>query len=355
MKSTDDNLKSIDTLFIRNETRSVFEIVRRIKNKIILTSPEFQRELVWSETEKSKLIESCLMRIPLPVIYMAENDDGDVIVVDGKQRLSTFFSFIENEFKITGLEKNKELNNKYFRDLKGNLQNRIEDTQLIIYTLDSRIEDEIKLDIFERVNSGKPVSKQEMRNCLYVGEATSLIKSMIENDLFSAMLGKHFENNIKRYKERRTVSEPMLDRLYANRFIAFQINGFESYYEDNMMDSFLADGLKKINRNPSASYEVLASFDRSMENCHLVFGTGAFRKIIGTKTKAINVGIFDVISFVYSKMHIRNQADVQKCKNIFISLLENEKFNKSISSATNTAYNIRTKFLIALDYYKEFL
>ncbi|MGE6265278.1 DUF262 domain-containing protein, partial [Aeromonas media] len=332
--------KPIDTLFIRTESRTVFEVVRRIEQEIFKTSPDFQRNFIWSEVERSKLIESALMRIPLPVIYMAENQNGDVVVVDGKQRLSTFFSFIKNEFSLCGMDRNKSLNGRYFDDLPLTLRNRIEDTQLIIYTLDYKIDEAVRLDIFERVNSGRPISRQEMRNCLYTGDATRLTIELSQNTNFQKILGDFFNKNKKKSissdSDKRAIIEPMLDRLYANRFISFYCLGHNKYNQDNMMDVYLSDGLKHINSNKDLYNKVNHAFSKSMANCYKVFGVNAFRKITPTRKGPINIGLFDVIRIVFSKITtdtVRKRKD--DIYTTFMSLIEDKEFSKCISSATN--------------------
>src|SRR6202166_2006288 len=93
----------LDAVFVRTETRSVSEVVKRIENKRYILDPDFQRDFVWPNQKQSKLIESCVMRIPLPVFYVAEAKDGRIVVVDGLQRLTTFVRFIGNQFRLTGL------------------------------------------------------------------------------------------------------------------------------------------------------------------------------------------------------------------------------------------------------------
>ena len=109
------------------------------------------------------------MRIPLPVFYVAEAKDGTIIVVDGLQRLTAFARYLDDEFPLTGLDGDAELRErnslvgKRFSDLPLALSERIEDTQLTLYVLDSKAPERARLDIFERVNSGVPLSRQQMR------------------------------------------------------------------------------------------------------------------------------------------------------------------------------------------------
>ena len=166
----------LDSVFVRKEQRTVSEVVKRIEAQRFILNPDFERDFVWSIKKQSRLIESCLMRIPLPVLYVAEAKDGRIIVVDGLQRLTTFIRYLNNEFGLSKLGDGKEdaprdnpLLGKRFSDLPVNLQERVEDTQLTLYILDSKAPQRAKLDIFERVNSGEPLARQQMRNCLFNG------------------------------------------------------------------------------------------------------------------------------------------------------------------------------------------
>ena len=122
----------IDTLLIRNESRTVFDVLRRIKQGNYIMDPDFQRDFIWPEDKQSKLIESVLMRVPLPVFYVAEDDQGRMVIVDGLQRLWTFKRFVNGDLRLT-LPSQAELHNKRFDDLSPKLQNRVEDCNLIFY------------------------------------------------------------------------------------------------------------------------------------------------------------------------------------------------------------------------------
>jgi uncharacterized protein with ParB-like and HNH nuclease domain len=143
--------------------------VKRIEGKRYILDPEFQRDFVWLPPKQSKLIESCVMRIPLPVFYVAEAKDGRIIVVDGLQRLATFTRFLGDHLRLEGLATSDEqrssyaLEGKTFSQLPISLQERVQDTQLTMYILDAKAPERARLDIFERVNSGEPLTRQQMR------------------------------------------------------------------------------------------------------------------------------------------------------------------------------------------------
>jgi hypothetical protein len=104
----------IDSLMIRTDRRTVFEVCRRIEQKVYVLDPEFQREFIWDEVKQSRLIESAMMRIPLPVFYLAETADGKIVVVDGLQRLSTFRRFLADDLRLKGLVYAADMNGKRF-------------------------------------------------------------------------------------------------------------------------------------------------------------------------------------------------------------------------------------------------
>ncbi len=337
----------IDSVLIRSETRTIFEIVRRIKQtKLFKLDPDFQRDFIWDDKKQSKLIESCLMRIPLPVFYLAEGEDGSTIVVDGQQRLTTFFRYLENQFALQELAEESGLNDKKFSDLPPKLQNRLEDTQLILYLIDSKVPEEARLDIFERVNSGVPLTRQQMRNALYSGPATQWLKEQAQFQIFKEMT--NFSD-----KDRKE----MRDREFVNRFCAFYLLGEERYPGDNQMDEFLANSLKQMNKMPASALTDLANrFQTSMKNNQLVFGKHAFRKHSEdtNRQNPLNVAIFDVFS-VYLARYSEQEAKEKYSQigQVFKRLMADDDFYKAISGGTAAKRSIVNKFNAAKQAFEE--
>lgn len=343
----------IDSVLIRSETRTIFEIVRRIKQtKLFKLDPDFQRDFLWDEEKQSKLIESCLMRIPLPVFYLAEGEEGETIVVDGQQRLTTFLLYLDNKFALQGLAKESGLNDKKFSELPAKLQNRLEDTQLILYLIDSKVPEEARLDIFERVNSGVPLTRQQMRNALYSGPATQWLKKQAQFQIFQDMT--NFSE-----KDRKG----MRDREFVNRFCAFYLLGEEHYPGDNQMDEFLAESLKKMKKmTPEELAELADRFQISMKNNQAIFGRHAFRKHTqdssdssdSSRQNPLNVAIFDVFSVYlarYSELEASEKSS--QIRQTFYRLLKEEDFYKAISGGTTTKRRIVNKFKAAEKAFEE--
>jgi hypothetical protein len=334
----------LDAVFVRTETRSVSEVVKRIENKRYILDPDFQRDFVWPNQKQSKLIESCVMRIPLPVFYVAEAKDGRIIVVDGLQRLTTFARFLGNKFRLTGLASGEggtsshALEGKFFGDLPLSLQERVQDTQLTMYILDAKAPERARLDIFERVNSGEPLTRQQMRNALYNGQATNWLKYAAESDAFRLATGQSLN------------PKTMRDREAINRFCAFKLLG-RIRYRTGDMDGFLADGLTRL---ASLSNEERASlregFDNAMILNRKLFGDHAFRKSLAANDDAayrsvINISLFEVCAVTMSELPpILDPATEMALKNAIVELVNDSEFARAITYSTNSTAAVQRRF-----------
>jgi uncharacterized protein with ParB-like and HNH nuclease domain len=323
----------IDTVLIRNENRTVFDVLRRIEKNMFIMDPDFQRDFIWDQDKQSKLIESVLMRIPLPVFYLAENEEGKMIVVDGLQRLSTFQNFAANKLRLK-LPNQKDLNKKYFDDLSPKLQNRIEDCNLILYLIDVKVPEQAKLDIFERVNGGVPLTRQQMRNCLCMGQATRFLKEEASSNLFKNATGKSLK------------PKTMRDREFVNRFCAFQTLLVNEYKGD--MDDFLAKCLKQMNTFESERMNLLSDeLRRALQNNLEVFGPHAFRKHTkGQTTRSVlNASLWDVMSTGFSRYSIQQVKEKKaQLQDKFFELMADNEFIESITIGPNNINKVRTRF-----------
>ena len=328
----------LSELLIRQDTRTVHGVLDRIEKGRYILDPDFQRDFVWKPEKQSRLIESMLMRIPLPVFYLAENEEGKMIVVDGLQRLSTFKRFKDDKLKLK-LPLNEELNGKTFGELAPRHQNRFEDCNLICYVIDCKVPDRARLDIFERVNSGVPLSRQQMRNALYSGPATRFLKEQSECKAFKLATGESLK------------WETMRDREFVNRFCSFHLLGVERYKGDDM-DGFLADGLKQMNSVGAAGLSALAAeFANSLTSNYQVFGEHAFRKSLAAgcdKRSVLNAALWDVMSTglaAYNPRAVAKHKDAVLC--VTRGLLENEDFQSTITLGTGSGHQVRTRFAMA--------
>ncbi len=337
-KGDDDLLGDypIDTVLIRNESRTVHDVLRRIEKGTFIMDPDFQRDFIWPEDKQCKLIESVLMRIPLPVFYLAENKEGQMIIVDGLQRLSTFRRFVNNELRLK-LQHQPDLDGKLFKDISPKLQNRIEDCNLVLYVIDAKVPAQALLDIFERVNGGVPLTRQQMRNCLFSGPATHFLKKEAKIKVFLKATGKSLN------------WKTMRDRELINRFCAFELLGESQYRSD--MDDFLAKALIKMNDLEKAKLDILSQqFRKSMRNNYFVYGKHAFRKHSTPYQgrSVINASLWDVMSTGlgrYSEALV--EANKKELQQGTYSLFKNPLFDEAISLGTNQVSRVQTRFEMA--------
>ena len=333
----------LDAVFVRTEQRTVGEVVARIQKNRYVLDPEFQRDFVWPAPKQSKLIESCVMRIPLPVFYVAEAPDGRIIVVDGLQRLTTFTRFLGGDLRLTGLVSadragSHELEGKTYDKLPLNLQERIADTQLTMYILDAKAPERARLDIFERVNSGAQLTRQQMRNALYNGRATQWLKAAAEGAPFQEATAGSLD------------SKAMRDREAINRFCAFSLLGWESYKTGDM-DSFLAKGLKTLaGLGEEGLIRLRADFDAAMTLSKRLFDQHAFRKSLASDQanvprSVINISLFEVSAVVMSRFASSFDASRDaELRDVVKELIRDIFFARSITYSTNSTQAVRERF-----------
>ena len=324
----------IDSLLIRQENRTVHDVLRRIDAGRFVMNPDFQRDFIWSDDQQSKLIESVIMRIPLPVLYLAEDEQGRMIVVDGLQRLSTFKRFVDNDLKLK-LPHRDDLHGKSFGELSPKLQNRVEDCNLILYVIDQKVPEQARLDIFDRVNSGVPLSRQQMRNSLYSGAATRFLKEESATKIFRGATGDSLKKTTMR------------DREFVNRFCAFQILDLDEYRD---MDEFLAEGLKKMNAAPDLLAGLSSRFRQGLKNNFRLFGRNAFRKHQPDQEQrgVLNASLWDVMSTGLSRYetHVVEEKAAALRAGFFL-LLDDDDFKVSITYGPNDPRKVRHRFSAA--------
>ena len=334
----------IDTLLIRQETRTIHDVIRRIDKSNYVMDPDFQRDFIWPEDKQSKLIESVIMRIPLPVFYLAEDDEGRMVVVDGLQRLSTFQRFVKDELALR-LRDRKELDNRRFSGLSSKLQNRVEDCNLIFYIIDWKVPEQARLDIFERVNSGVPLTRQQMRNSLFTGRATLFLKTESRTEIFAKATGGSLN------------TKTMRDRELVNRFCAFQLLDLGEYRGD--MDDFLARCLRRMNKMEEAELSRLSEeFRTGLANNFMVFGQHAFRKYSAGQTRRsrLNASFWDVMSTGLSRYPPdRVAAAAEPLLSSVHDLFDNDEFNTAITYGTSDTRKVKLRFEITHGVFEEVL
>lgn len=286
---------------ISQRPMNVYNLMERLENGEIDLSPEFQRNSnLWSMEQQSRLIESLMLKIPIPTFYFNATDDDKWIVIDGLQRLSAFQNFlVGNEDsdgncikeRLIGLEYMTDFNGFTFDELPRQYIRRIKETPIVAYTVEKGTPDTIVYNIFQRINTGGlELKPQEIRQALYVGKATELLRRMAENEIFLQATQYSIDSN------------RMSDCEYANRFVAFTELDITEYKGN--VDDFLRKSLRKINQYSEEKIQRIEdSFVRVMTYCRDIFGKYAFRKFNENWRRGpINKALFESWSLVFSQM-----------------------------------------------------
>ena len=312
-------------------TVNLGSLLEQLEYDEIDLKPEFQRSSdVWTTVKKSRLIESILLGLPLPSFYFSEDPvSNKLVIVDGLQRLCALKDFwIDKKLKLVGMQFLTNLERVSYADLDRAQIRRFKSLKVTLNILRKSTPTKVKFVIFQRVNTaGEPLKPQEMRNALYQGSATKLLKEMVELDSF------------KRATDGRIKEKRMADCDFANRFLAFYLRKDEYNGE---LDAFMNDTLAVVNRMENGEIEgVKQSFDRAMEVCWHLFENKAFRRpneADATQFLRINKAIFEVLSVSIAKLGNTEQQILIKKKDLFTRLIYNlfkeGDFVKSVTSGT---------------------
>ena len=296
---------------------SVYELKRRYDRAkedgakgILILDDSFQRKTVWTKKQKSQLIESLLLGIPIPYLYLYEGKYGNLIVIDGRQRLSAIFQFLDNKFALSNMEFIKELNGKKAKDLTDNFVDKfenykakIEDSHLHVIRVGYETPEIFKLKLFERVNqNGTKLNNQELRHALHQGLITDLLKDLSESiDLLKG-------NAKERMKDRYLILRYIAMRLYILKQLKYYLEkNMKADVEYNEINTFLADSMDAINTFSSTQIEdIKQDFLYSYDMARRIFGVNAFK----LEEKApINMILFEITLLFVSLTKDKNFSD----------------------------------------------
>jgi hypothetical protein len=318
---------------IDTKTPSLDILIKRIRSKTVELNTEsyFQRkDDLWDVVKQSRLIESILIRFPLPAFFFDATDDNKWLVVDGLQRLSSIRNFVVNEsLKLTNLEFLTHLNGKKWSELPSDLQRLIEESQVVIYKIMPGTPTDVKFNIFKRINTGGLILEaQEIRHALFQGKPANFIAELAAMPEFKDAT----DGKIKGHR--------MLDRDYANRFLGFYLYGFENYFPD--LDTFMSKAMSDINNLTDFELDqIRKDFRGAMTLAKDIFGKEAFRKIYGEHDRLppINKAIFDALSVQFAVLSESDRSVIANKKNEFKRQLReylnsDEYFFVSVTSST---------------------
>lgn len=336
-----------DDIDVATRSMTIDLLLSRIRSKAIDLEPDFQRRRgIWTDRQQSRLIESLLLRIPLPTLYAAEDEEEDWAIVDGIQRLTTIARFVdpgaidETPLRLTGMEYlNQSFNGKLFDDLPARLKRRLRETELVVHVIRHGTPPEVKFNIFARINTGgMPLSAQELRHALIPGEARNYLGRLAGLDAFKQATAYSIRD------------ERMADREMVLRFLAFSMTPPKEFRAYDF-DRFLGDAMREINLLDSVDLERLErDFIRAMEAAQEIFGQDAFRKRYRETDSRfpINKALFETIAVSLANL---SDSERQRCilrndevRRRMIEAMQDREFDSAISQGTGDIGKVRKRF-----------
>lgn len=324
--------------------KSVIDLVRMIEDKDIVLDPDFQRNYVWDNKKASLLIESIILNVPIPVVYVSQGEDDTWTVIDGLQRLWSLKRFFDGKFKLTGLEILTELNKQDISSLNSKAVRMLKNGLLRVIMITHDSNEDIKYDVFMRLNTGSVhLTEQELRNCLYKGSFNRLLKDLTSNEHWLSLLG---------------INEPhkrMADREMILRFFALYNNwnselGLVSNYRGRMKN-FLNDFMKN---NQNIPHDTVTSFkelfEATVNNVLEVFGENAFRTLEedAIQERTINRAVMDIIMVSmaeYPTEIILSKKDLIR-ESFYETIKNNKTFKDSLLIATSDTKALNNRLSI---------
>lgn len=321
--------------------KSVSDLMRMIEERDIILDPEFQRNYIWDNKKASMLIESIILNVPIPVIYVSQEADDSWMVIDGLQRLFSLKRFFDGKFKLSGLEVLTELNKQDIKTLNVRAARMLKNGLLRVIMITHDSNEDIKYDVFMRLNTGSVhLTEQELRNCLYRGSFNKLLKDLSQDAGWLSLLGL------------REPHKRMADREMILRFFALKknwntetqvVDGYKGRMK-TFLNNFMNDN-KNISQDTYDKYKSL--FEDSIAKTIEIFGEGAFKRLSsdGNPERSINRAVADAILISLS-MYDRNMLLGKKdeIKSAFYALIaENVNFKNSLLLSTSDTKMLNTR------------
>ncbi|MCM3398207.1 DUF262 domain-containing protein [Oceanobacillus profundus] len=358
-----DKYASGDIRIVTEQSRFQLNIVPTIvDSEDYILDPEFQRRHRWSNAKKSRLIESFIMNVPVPPIFLYETEFSVYEVMDGLQRLTAIYEFYKDKFALTNLEEWSELNGRTYSQLPKQVKRGIDRRYLSSMILlketarDPKEENRLKQLVFERINSGgEPLDEQEKRNALYNGDLNRLCINLSRTDSFCKLWNIPLDSDDEMSLVENPLYKKMTDVELVLRFFAFrQINLWERMTLTKFLDLYLMKG----NEFPEKVYENLSEiFMKTVDLVYNVLGEDAlylYRKrngkwiVYNRPTKVL----YDTIMQVFSKYLEFDTVLIRKSLEIRDGLQEFYEVNYQLFEGRNTG---KTDVIKRIEVFEQYL
>ena len=354
------------TVKTQNVEYDLETLVKRIKNKSIKLDPDYQRRHRWPVETSSKLIESLILNIPLPVIFISQDVDVDdeveeatarYTVIDGQQRLTAIYDFLRGSYPLEGLEILEELNGSHYKDLPPFLTRRLEERTVKCLRIDSTVDAQVKFDIFERLNTGSvKLEAQELRNATVRGPFNDLTKELAKLESFRRLIQVDIRRPDESVKVQKMEDAELVLRFFAlrgARYLALK-KGFKE---------FLTASQKEFNEwDEDALDEARLSFTTYMNFLYEKLGSTAFSKFkveAGSlkKMSSFNAAVYDAVAiglantFSIEEITARPNAVARKFNDFQVTLFGDDDFFSAVSGSVNDAAKVQGRIEAMADFF----
>ncbi|TET34866.1 MAG: DUF262 domain-containing protein [Planctomycetota bacterium] len=339
--------KAQDSLVLQSADLSLETVAEMVAKKAIEIDPKYQRRERWSREKQSALIESFILNVPIPPIYLAEDDYGNYSVIDGKQRLTAIFFFMKKKMRLQSLEDFKEMEGAAFEELPNSIQNALNIRPYVrVVTLLKQSDPDIKYEVFTRLNTGgEPLIPQEIRNVAYRGKVNDLIFSLADNDFLKRQL-KIKDHRSKPYRM-------MIDAEYVLRFFTL----LEQWRDFSGKMRVSMDVFMKEHQHKDRDFvdNLRKQFNTSIQCCKEIWGDNAFKRYMNDQWRnLVLAGMYDAQMLGVSLLsNAERKRAVQNKEQIIaktIALLKNdEQFETSVRQFTSNPMRVRYRIETMLE------
>lgn len=313
-------------------------LAQMVEEGSIDLTPGFQRRERWNPEDQSALIESFLLNVPVPPIYLAEEDDGRYTAIDGKQRLRAIADYLSGRFSLRGLDSLVQAEGRKFEDLPSEIINALRlRPYLRVVTLLKQTNERLKYEVFLRLNrGGEELNQQEIRNVAFRGNLNDEIYGCAENDFL--------KNQLKIVSEKSQAYRRMQDAEFVLRFLALSANPSE--FRGSLarhMDNYM---LLHQDASMDEAQRLVSPFNTAIERCEGIWAERAFQRPEGDGWReqmlaglydAQMLGVIQLTPEQYQAALIRRDNIVEETRQLF----SNDEFDKSVRTGTNTPARIQ--------------
>lgn len=322
------------------EPKSLDALIKRIQHNEIDMNTDFQRHAeLWDNRKMSRLIESILIRFPLPAFYFDASDENNWLIVDGLQRLSTIRKFVlDKKLRLNGLEFLTELNGKTFDKLHRQYQRRIEECPVTVYMIKPGTPDDVKYSVFRRINTGGlTLNNQEIRNALAKPRDRELLEELANLECSKIMLGD--------------LSKRMKDQELVLRFWAFYRFDYLDPQNKKEIASFLDKAMEDIKRGDEQYRENFKSqYSTAIERCYQLLGRSGFEKDPQSNSRKAskNSTLFEVWMVELAKIKKSDFTTLvgkkSRLREELSSLLKDSEFFNAITYSTQKKVHVKVRY-----------